>query len=586
VTVRQVSRPDMLDRADDLDVLRYGLTVDLTRSATSAIVTSRVEFGWRGREPATFADLDATTLASAELNGRPLPPDAYSPGVLHLAPLEPTNVLTVEAWVDLSDDGYGICGVDDPADGRRYVYTRGTPMLAPRIMCCFQYAQRAPIDVSVVTPAGWTCVAHTPAVESPPAGAAGTWRFATTPPMSPEHVAIAAGPLLTYAPGGTGRRSVEAALARSRAGRLAADCLAMQSELLGIPYPYERLDLVFVPGYSALGTSTPGVLMLDERVLHRSLDPDGRRFVVWALAHEVAHVWFGSLVVDRRWEATWLTEGLATYLCYVTMDALMPEVHPWALFHLLEEAEAHEVDVEGVHAVAPPPLADPVPPIVYAKPAALVRQLATTIGDGAVFRGLAAYLRDHAFGDATTGDLVAAWSTASGRDLTGWARDWLRRPGIDTLELRLRSRAGCAVESAVTRHPARPGDPPRSQTITVAAYDATGERLVARRPIQIDQSSDSTPASALVGGRPPDLVLLNSPATAYVKVRLDDRSRATIATHMHHLDAHARATCWVAAWEMVADGAMPKNEFALWVERYAEREPDAAVRDVLRAKLD
>jgi hypothetical protein len=381
----------VLARAAALDVHRYGLTLDLTRSPSSAAVTTRIEFGWRGPGPATVADLDATALVSADLNGRPLPPATYTPGALELAPLAPDNVLTVEAWVDLSADGYGVCGVDDPADGRRYVYTRGTHLRAPQILCCFPYANRAPIDIAVVAPSGWTCVGHTPAVEAPPAGEAGTWRFATTPPMSPEHVAVAAGPWATHPPGLHGRRTVGADLARSPAGRLAAACVAVQSDLLGIAYPWDRLELVFVPGYSALATSTPGVLVLD--------------------------------------------------------------------------------------------------------------------------------------------------------------------------------------------------GPPRQQAITVAAYDLVDGQLVARRPIRIDLGGDAAPVPGLVGSPPPDLVPVNSPAVAYAKVRLDDRSRATIAAHLDQLDTPARATCWVAGWEMVADGVMPTDELSHRVERYAEREADAAVRDLLRSKV-
>lgn len=598
----------MNERADLLDVRHYELTLDLTRSETSARVKTHVEFLWNGPTRTTFADLDAARMIGGNLNGRALEGGAHEHGRLHLTGLEPSNVLTVEAEVPFAEDGRGICQFIDPDDGGRYVYTKGMPFVAPRIMCCFQRANRAPLEIIVIAPPGWTCLSHTPASEQPPASEIGRWTFPKTAPLSPETILVAAGPFATSStPPGVrtqirptlyGRQAVAEKLARSPAGQIAAECIHLESELLGVDYPFDGFDLLFAPNYTALGGSSPGVTTLHEFLLHESVDPQARRHVVWALAHEVAHAWFGSLVMDRRWDATWLTEGLATYMCYHAMEALTPDLHPWALFHILEEAEAHKADSEeDIHAVAAAAKADaalaPEPgetyvfraPIVYAKPAALIRQLASVIGERAVFDGLRVFLTQHVFDEATTDDLIGCWSVAAGRDLTQWATDWLESPGVNTLELVINSKDGIVSEATVLQHAPACGGPLRAHQVDIAMFDVHDGTVVARPSLSLDVRGEETTIRELVGAPNADLMLLNAPPKTYAKVRLDDRARSTLSSCMSQLEPAMRATCWVAAIEMVADGLMSKEEYAGWVEIHGAVEADHGVRDLLASKV-
>ncbi len=77
--------------------------------------------------------------------------------------------------------------------------------------------------------------------------------------------------------------------------------LAYFDKYFGIKYPYEKLDLIGLPDFSAgamenvaLITSREALLQLDDR--NASLGQ--RKAVAITISHEVAHQWFGDLVTD------------------------------------------------------------------------------------------------------------------------------------------------------------------------------------------------------------------------------------------------------------------------------------------------
>lgn len=315
-----------------------------------------------------------------------------------------------------------------------------------------------------------------------------------------------------------------------------------------------------------------------------SLDPDWRRYVSWVIAHETAHFWFGHLVDGRDPEDLWLTEGIATYLCHRLMEELAPELNAWATFHVLEASAAHEADSSTrTHAITQPPSAirSGIPALTYVKPAAVMRQLEAIIGRARLDAALTTFLQQHPFMDATTADFVRCLEGAASVDLNGWADDWLRSEGVNTLEVEMTATDGRLTACRILQSPA--GGRLRTHRITVSVYDKTSRGLIRRDPIPVSISGASTPVPELLGHPRPDIVVLNAPATGYVKVRLDPRTRETVANYLGELDAETRAVCWVAGWEMVKDGIMPAAELAHWVVEHAGKERDPQVRELLQA---
>ena len=109
------------------------------------------------------------------------------------------------------------------------------------------------------------------------------------------------------------RRSLAATLpGLDRFAGLARQALEYYERTLGVPCPYPKYDIGFVPRLNATAISIPGLMLVNEDLLARMADPQDD-FVAMVCAHEVAHLWFGCHVRraggmtcgrTRRWPAT------------------------------------------------------------------------------------------------------------------------------------------------------------------------------------------------------------------------------------------------------------------------------------------
>ncbi|CAM5530456.1 hypothetical protein SALBM217S_10404 [Streptomyces griseoloalbus] len=88
----------------------------------------------------------------------------------------------------------------------------------------------------------------------------------------------------------------------------------------------------------------------------------------------------------------------------------------------------------------------------------------------------------------------------------------------------------------------------------------------------------------LAGADAPELVLVNDEDLTYCKTRFDDTSLATLRAALGDLtDPLARALCWSALWNMTRDALLPARDFIDLVLRFAGRETDIGVLQMLHA---
>jgi aminopeptidase N len=560
-------------RADLLDVESYEVFLDLTADPVRS--RSEIRFGCREPGPgaSTFADLATRTVLGAVLNGRELgqPVD----GRLSLPRLAADNVLTVEAEAVYSRTGRALTRFTDPVDGAAYVTITCYPSSAADIFCCFDQPDLgASMTISVAVPAGWECVANGPVAQRPPEGRAGAWRFAAVPGMMPFEVTICAGPFVTdlRAEGAVAmsvrrRRSLAGADGMTglrRFGDIARQAIEWYERILGVPCPFPNYDILFVPDLSALAMSVPGLMLVNERLLARMGDPDDD-FVAMVCAHEVAHLWFGSLVGMRWWDDVWLDEALATYLSYTAEVGALAAAGPWTAFCYRDKERAYRADelpgrepVSAPVASAAEALSKPAA-ITYCKGASVIRQLATLIGNDTLHAGLADYLtRYGAGGVAALDDLVGCFSRASGRDLAGWADEWLRTAGAATLRPELTAAPDGTIGSIAVVQ-----DTPRTHLVGIGLYDLDGTGLRRRRVVRAAVSGERTQVPALAGEALPSALVLNDGDLTYARIGFDEQTfGALAAAAMDVGDPLTEAVCWNAAWHMVTSGELAAADLA------------------------
>jgi aminopeptidase N len=593
-----LTRAEAAARAVTVDVSAYDIDLDLSGAGPTFRSRTVVRFHARAGG-ATFVEFEPVTLRSVTLNGAALEPAALADRRLALTGLAAENELVVEADMAYSNTGEGLHRFVDPADGRVYLYAHMFLDGARRIFACFDQPDlKATYTWTVRAPEDWLVAANAPVLSQD----SGVWRFATTKPLSTYFVTLIAGPyhartgehdgipLALYA-----RRSIAGELDAEAAElfELTRRSLDRFHEIFDVRYPFGHYQQAFVPEFNFGAMENPGLVVFRDEYLYRSAvtesERENRANVV---AHEMAHMWFGDLVTMAWWDDLWLNESFAEYMgTRVTAEATRYR-GTWTTFAMGDKAWGMQADQRpSTHAVAPAEVSDTALALLnfdgisYAKGASVLQQLVAWVGDKAFLAGLNEHFAAHAYGNATLADLLGALSTASGRDLSGWADVWLRHPGVNTLRVEA-VRDGDAYTDVVI---VQETEPLRPHRLGLGVYDRVADGTVTLRrriDIDLDPAADGgrTVVAELAGEPVAELLLLNDGDLTYAKIRLDDESVAAVPLALPRLDdSLARAVIWAATLDAVVDGERPVAELVTQVLAALPVEPEVViVEHVLR----
>ena len=222
------------------------------------------------------------------------------------------------------------------ANNREYAITQLEATDARRAFPSFdEPAMKATFAVSATIDAGDTAISNGRVLSDTPGPGAGkhTLTFATTKRMSPYLVALAVGDWECIDGGadgipvrvcGTPDRKDELGFALESA----EFALRYFNRYFAIDYPFEKLDIVAVPDFSAGAMENTGAIVFREQFLLVGKDggtTELRKQVAQYLAHEIAHQWFGDLVTMQWWDDIWLNEGFATWMERRPMEEWKPE---------------------------------------------------------------------------------------------------------------------------------------------------------------------------------------------------------------------------------------------------------------------
>lgn len=139
------------------------------------------------------------------------------------------------------------------------------------------------------------------------------------------------------------------------------------------------------------------------------------------------------------WSELWLNEGFATWVGWLATDYMHPEWKVWsqvcaepmqAAFSLDALRSSHPIEVPVKNALEVDQIFDA---ISYRKGMSVIRMLAAHLGVETFLKGISIYLKAHAYGNATTNDLWAAVSEASGQDVNSLMESWIRKIGFPVL---------------------------------------------------------------------------------------------------------------------------------------------------------
>ncbi|KRE78562.1 aminopeptidase N [Arthrobacter sp. Soil763] len=611
---QNLSRDEAAARSALISTHSYDVWLDVRQAADPAVTgyPSRTTITFSAREPgaATFLDFIGGEVQAVTLNGRELAVAEVVDGSrIRLDDLQADNQVTVTGTALYSTSGEGMHRFFDPADGQCYLYTQYEPADARRVFANFEQPDlKAEFTFHVTAPSGWAVSSNgTETQRTPVPGdpAAARWDFAPTKPMSTYITTVLAGPYFkaedtwhgTLADG-TGLEVPLALYCRASMGpsfdpeelfRLTRNGLNFFNRLFDYPYPWGKYEQAFVPEYNLGAMENPGLVTFTESYVFTSRAADSQyQGRANTLLHEMAHMWFGDLVTMRWWDDLWLKESFADYMGTLGVDRTTDWDTAWVNFANNRKAWAYVQDqLPTTH-----PIVADIPDleaakqnfdgITYAKGASVLKQLVAYVGFEAFIAGSRRYFRDHAYGNTTLADLLAALSAASGRDLGAWARQWLQTSGISTLTAEIDDDGGVMGSVAITQQaedPATGRQEPRPHRLRIGLYnpDADGA-LVRTDSVETDVDGGRTVVSALAGKARPALLLVNDEDLSYAKVRLDPQSEATVRSSLDAIsDPMARALCWTALWDAARDAAAPAERYVEAVQRFAPAEPGIGV---------
>ncbi len=594
-----LTREEAQIRAGLLAVESYTIDLDLSGSSETTFgSTTTIRFTCSEPGASTFADLVDATVHEITLNGQALDPaTAYADSRIQLDGLQADNELVVRADCTYSRTGEGLHRFVDPADQRVYLYSQFEVPDARRVYTTFEQPDlKSVYTFNVTAPAHWKVVSNSPSPEPVEVGdGVAVWNFEPTERMSTYITAVVAGeyhevqdvyvgkygeiPLGHYC-----RQSLVEFLDRDEVVKLTKQCFEFFEETFDFPYPFGKYDQLYVPEYNMGAMENAGCVTLRDEYLPRSRQPRSfYEFRASVISHEMAHMWFGNLVTMKWWDDLWLNESFAEWACYHAEVEATEFTDAWTGFANARKQTGYRQDqMPSTHPIA----ADNYDlravevnfdMITYAKGASVLKQLVAWVGLDPFLAGLRQYFKDFAFENSEFNDLLLALEKASGRELQGWAQEWLQTAGVNTLAPEFELDADGSYSSFTVVQSAHPDWPTlRRHRIGIGLYDNVDGRLVRRSSVEVDVQGDRTPIAELVGQKQPDLLLLNDEDLAYAKIRLDERSLETVVNGLSSLDdSLARALCWGAAWDMTRDGEMRASDYVDLVLANIGQESDA-----------
>ncbi|SRX83078.1 putative aminopeptidase N PepN (Lysyl aminopeptidase) (LYS-AP) (alanine aminopeptidase) [Mycobacterium tuberculosis H37Rv] [Mycolicibacterium parafortuitum] len=617
VALPNLTRDQAAERAALITVDSYHIALDLTDGSgrpgerTFRSVTT-VEFdALDGAD--TYIDLAADTVRSATLNGVDVDVSGYDESTgIALRGLRARNTLVVDADCRYSNTGEGLHRFVDPVDDEVYLYSQFETADAKRMFACFDQPDlKAAFDVTVVAPAHWEVISNgatVEAVEESDNARAKRHTFKATPRMSTYLVALIAGPYARWDDvysddhgdiplGIFCRKSLAEYMDAERLFTETKQGFGFYHNNFGVPYAFGKYDQLFVPEFNAGAMENAGaVTFLEDYVFRSKVTRASYERRAETVLHEMAHMWFGDLVTMRWWDDLWLNESFATFASVLCQAEATEYTEAWTTFANVEKSWAYRQDqLPSTH-----PVAADIPDlhavevnfdgITYAKGASVLKQLVAYVGLEAFLAGLRDYFRDHAFGNATFGDLLGALEKSSGRDLSGWGRQWLKTTGLNTLRPDFDTDAtGAFTRFAIDQGGAKPGEgETRVHRLAVGIYDddASGKLVRVHRE-ELDVEGPVTDVPALQGVSRGKLILVNDDDLTYCSLRLDPDSLETVLSRIADIaEPLPRTLAWSAAWEMTRDAELRARDFVALVISglHAETEVGVAQRLLMQAQ--
>ena len=445
---------------------RYALSLDLDPASDS--FTGRADIAIEVRQTVRAVVLHARNLQASRIElrqGDHTRSLQVSPGPIQqswslepadAAPITPGRYsLRIDYSGQVNRSGVGLFRADHRVAGRpqSMLATQLESIDARNVFPSFdEPAFRAVFELSVRAPRGFEVLSNMPLASKPVSARGGAaavlHRFRPTPPMPTYLVALSVGRFDTLAgrAAGVPLRILTAPGKRAQASyamRVTQQVVPFYSAYFGVPYALPKLDQQAVPSVRNGAMEDWGLISYAEDDLlfdPAKSSPRTQRGVFNTVAHEIAHQWFGNLVTAASWEEIWLNEAFATWMADKAGARFNPAWHTELEQRFPIDRTLSDDAGAATRAIRSGPVSessvfDVFDNITYVKGGAVLGMLEQWIGAEPFRRGLAAYMRERKFSNATAGDLWHHMAQASKRNVAAVAASWTDQPGFPLVQV-------------------------------------------------------------------------------------------------------------------------------------------------------
>ncbi|MBW4658441.1 MAG: M1 family metallopeptidase [Drouetiella hepatica Uher 2000/2452] len=192
------------------------------------------------------------------------------------------------------------------------------------------------------------------------------------------------------------------------------------SQAFGYAYPYPKYAQVCVADFIFGGMENTSTTLLMDRCLLDARAAIDNRSSETLVAHELAHQWFGDLVVIKHWSHAWIKEGMATYseVLWIDQEYGAEEAAYYRLGiarnYLTEDSTRYRRPiVTHVYREA----IELYDRHLYEKGGCVYHMVRAELGDELFFKAIHTFVQENAHKTVETIDLLRAIEKVTGRNL-------------------------------------------------------------------------------------------------------------------------------------------------------------------------
>ncbi|UJH67465.1 M1 family metallopeptidase [Allomuricauda sp. SCSIO 65647] len=375
-----------------------------------------------------FLDAIDMGFQKVALNGKEVPYSNNGKQIAFQAPKNMGEHLLTLWFTSKPKQTVYFFGWDDQINGNEQIWTQGQGKYTSHWLPSFDdMSEKIEFDFQIMAPKEYDAIANGELLEVVDKDSLNAWRFNMEKPMSSYLAAFAIGDFdkktLKSASGVPIELYYEPkdSLKVEPTFRYMKEIFDFLEEEIEVPYPWQNYKQVPAQDFLYAGMENTTLTIFSNTYVIDSMAFIDKNYVN-VNAHELAHQWFGNLVTEKSGEHHWLHEGFATYYAYLTEKELFGDDHYyWRLYDTAKTLNILSENGDGEALTNP----NANSLTFYEKGAWALVMLREIAGEEAFKKGIRNYLEKFAFKNVTIADFLSEVESASGKDLTGFRKEWL-----------------------------------------------------------------------------------------------------------------------------------------------------------------